>query len=345
LITANNLCKKFGRIEAVKNVSFEITKGEIVGFLGSNAAGKTTTMRMLTCYFPPTSGSATVAGFDVFENSLKVRRNVGYLPENVPLYLDMTVEYFLGFVGSLKGIPGKNRRAKVDNAIDRCGLAEVRDRAIGTLSKGFRQRVGLAQAIITDPPVLILDEPTVGLDPTQIIEIRNLIKSFGGKSTVILSTHILHEIEKVCDRILIIDHGQILAFEALENLSDKLSESYTLNLTVDGPTEQIKQTLKELTAVTNLQDLGKTEENLFRYRMTVPKNSEARKAISSKLLEKDLKLVEMYIERMSAEDIFRLIVPSNTSREKTPTETTGDKKIQKDTPVNKVSVEEKEGNE
>jgi ABC-2 type transport system ATP-binding protein len=315
LITAEKLCKKFGKIDAVKDVSFEIEKGEIVGFLGSNAAGKTTTMRMLTCYFPPTSGTATVAGYDVFEKSLDVRKNVGYLPENVPLYLDMPVDYFLGFVAALKGVPTKERTKRVETAIDRCGLTHVKERSIGTLSKGYRQRVGLAQAIITDPPVLILDEPTVGLDPKQIIEIRNLIKSFGGKSTVILSTHILHEIEKVCDRILIINKGEILAFDTIDNLSDKLSECYTLNLTVDGETEKIKQTLKDIPVVSKLQDLGKTDDDLFRYKMTIPKNPEARTAISTKLLENDLKLVEMYIERMSAEDIFRLMVPD---REESP---------------------------
>jgi ABC-2 type transport system ATP-binding protein len=296
-------------MEAVKNVSFDIEKGEIVGFLGSNAAGKTTTMRMLTCYFPPTSGEAKVAGYDIFEQSIDVRRNVGYLPENVPLYTDMPVEYFFKFAAELKGVPSGEKQDKVEKVMTKCGLTHVRQKNIGHLSKGYRQRVGIAQAIINDPPVLILDEPTVGLDPKQIIEIRNLIKSFGGKSTVILSTHILHEIEKVCDRILIIDRGQILAFDTIENLAEKLSTDYSLMLTVEGNSEKVKSALKSISQVTKLQDLGKVEGDTYKYRANIPKDSSIRGVISQKLNDAEFKLVEMYVERMSAEDIFRTMVP------------------------------------
>lgn len=312
MITADKLCKNFGAVEAVKDVSFEVEKGEIVGFLGSNAAGKTTTMRILTCYFPPTSGTAKVAGYDIFQQSLDVRKNVGYLPENVPLYQDMTVEYFLDFVASLKGVRGSDRKRKVDSAVSRCSLENVRSTNIGQLSKGYRQRVGIAQAIITDPPVLILDEPTVGLDPKQIIEIRNLIRSFGGKSTVILSTHILHEIEKVCDRILIIDNGRILAFDRLENLAEKLSKEETLNLTVEGDTEKVKSILRSVDGVAGIEDLGKIEKEIYRYRLKCPRDYEFRKKITSALSDAGFNLMEIFAERMSAEDVFRKMVPDKT---------------------------------
>lgn len=315
MIIADKLCKDFGSVHAVKNVSFQVEKGEIVGFLGSNAAGKTTTMRMLTCYLPPTSGSANVAGFDVLSHSLDVRRNVGYLPENVPLYTDMTVEYFLDFVGSLKGLKGKDLAAKLDSAIDRCGLESYRDCPIGSLSKGYRQRVGIAQAIISDPPVLILDEPTVGLDPKQVIEIRNLIKSFSGKSTVILSTHILHEIEIVCNRILIIDRGEILAFDTRDNLAERLSSRLRLNLIAEGQTDKVKNLLKDIEGVAKIQDLGRLDKNVYSYQMNVPKDVEVRKAITRRLSENDYRVIEMYVEKMSVEEIFRKLVPDKAGDE------------------------------
>lgn len=313
MIKAENLCKRFGSVQAIENVSFEINEGEIVGFLGSNAAGKTTTMRILTCYFPATSGSAMVAGYDVFKDSLKVRRNVGYLPENVPLYLDMPVEYFLNFAASLKGIPGKLRKTKVEYAIERCKLQEVSSKLIGNLSKGFRQRVGIAQAIINDPPVLILDEPTVGLDPKQIIDIRNLIKSFGGKSTVILSTHILHEIEKVCDRILIIDRGKILAFDTIEKLSESLRDNYSLKMSVKGNTEKAKKLMRNIEGVFKIHDLGKQEGGIYNYRLIISKDIKVREQLSDAFCNSDYSLIEMYVEPMSAEDIFRKIVPDKAS--------------------------------
>lgn len=327
MITANKLCKRFGSVRAVNNVSFEVEKGEIVGFLGSNAAGKTTTMRILTCYFPPSSGSATVAGYDIFNDSLKVRRNVGYLPENVPLYDSMPVDYFLDFVASLKGVGGKERVKKVGSAINRCGLEPVFDERIGNLSKGFRQRVGIAQAIITDPPVLILDEPTVGLDPKQIIEIRSLIRSFGGKSTVILSTHILHEIEKVCNRILIIDEGEILEFDTLQNLSEKLQDKYSISMTVKGPTEKVKSTLREINGVEKVQDMGKLDKGIYKYKLITKKDPALLELIATGLSENEYIILEMFREKMSAEDIFRKVVPDHVK--KISEEELQDKKIKK----------------
>ena len=219
MISVQNLSKFFGPVLAVDRVSFEVARGEIVGFLGPNGAGKTTTMRIITGFLPATSGTVRVEGFDVFTHSSEVRRRIGYLPESPPLYNDMTVAGYLRFVARLKGMARADLAAALDRVLETCGLKDVRDRLLGHLSKGFRQRVGLAQALIHDPPVLILDEPTIGLDPKQIIEIRRLIRTLGGKRTVVLSTHILPEVSQVCDKVVIINDGRIVVEDELANLT------------------------------------------------------------------------------------------------------------------------------
>jgi ABC-2 type transport system ATP-binding protein len=218
VIVSSQLTKLYGAVRAVDGVSFEVPKGEIVGFLGPNGAGKSTTMRMLTCYLPPTSGTATINGLDIFHQSDQVRANLGYLPENVPLYLEMKVEEYLHFRGRLRKMDRASRRKRIDYVVERCWLAPVRNRIIGHLSKGYRQRVGLADALLHNPAVLILDEPTVGLDPTQIRETRKLIKDLGGDHTVLLSTHILPEVEAVCDRAIVIAGGKVVAQGTPEEL-------------------------------------------------------------------------------------------------------------------------------
>src|SRR3954469_8215208 len=218
LINVSQLTKVYGQTLAVDHVSFEVVKGQIVGFLGPNGAGKSTTLRMLTCYLPPTSGGATVNGFDIFHQSENVRENLGDLPENVPLYLEMKVHEYLDFRGRLRKMPRDERRKRIDYVIERCWLGNVQRRTIGHLSKGYRQRVGLADALLHNPPVLILDEPTVGLDPTQIIETRKLVTELGGDHTILLSTHILPEVEAVCDRAIIIAGGKIVAQGSPEEL-------------------------------------------------------------------------------------------------------------------------------
>src|SRR5690348_6916378 len=205
MITVQQLTKRYARNTAVDHISFEVEKGQIVGFLGPNGAGKTTTMRILTCFLPPTSGTAKVAGFDVLEQPLEVKRRIGYLPETPPLYLEMRTKEYLAFVGRIKGLSGSQLRQRVDFVLDRCSVADVKDKVLGKLSKGYRQRVGLAQAIIHNPDVLILDEPTAGLDPKQINETRDLIKSLAGDHTIILSTHILPEVEQTCEQVIIIN--------------------------------------------------------------------------------------------------------------------------------------------
>jgi ABC-2 type transport system ATP-binding protein len=233
MIKVEGLTKRYARTVAVDNISFEVEKGQIVGFLGPNGAGKTTTMRVLTCFLPPTAGTANVAGFDVIENPLEVKRRIGYLPETPPLYPEMEVTEYLTFVGRLKGISSGDIRSRVDDVTGKCALGEVRTRLIGKLSKGFRQRVGLAQAIIHNPEVLILDEPTGGLDPKQIIEIRDLLKALAPDHTIILSTHILSEVEHSCERVIIISEGRLVAIDSVANLTNRLRGAEAVSVEVE----------------------------------------------------------------------------------------------------------------
>ena len=234
MIKVEGLTKRYARTVAVDDISFEVEKGQIVGFLGPNGAGKTTTMRVLTCFLPPTTGKVTVAGFDVQENPMEVKKRIGYLPESPPLYPEMEVIEYLRFVGKLKGIASTELRSRVDEVVERCAVADVRTRLISKLSKGYRQRVGLAQAIIHNPDVLILDEPTSGLDPKQIIETRELIRSLAGDHTIILSTHILSEVEHSCERVIIISQGKLAAIDSVANLTNRLRGSEAVALEVDA---------------------------------------------------------------------------------------------------------------
>ena len=236
MIKVEGLTKRYARTVAVDNISFEVEKGQIVGFLGPNGAGKTTTMRVLTCFLPPTAGTATVAGFDVQEHPIEVKRRIGYLPESPPLYPEMDVIGYLEFTGKLKGIPSADIKKRVDEVLERCAIGDVRDKLIAKLSKGYRQRVGLAQAIIHNPDVLILDEPTSGLDPKQIIEIRELLKSLAGNHTIILSTHILSEVEHSCQRVIIISQGKLVAIDSVANLTNRLRGSESVALEIEAAT-------------------------------------------------------------------------------------------------------------
>src|SRR3989442_13134477 len=239
MIQVDHLTKSYGPVTAIQDVSFAVGKGQIVGFLGPNGAGKSTTMRILSCFMPASGGTAQVAGFDVFTQSLEVRRRIGYLPENAPLYADLPVAAYLDFVAEAKGVPRGARRAKVADVMDRCFVTEMQHRLIGKLSKGYRQRVGLAQALLGDPEVLILDEPPIGLAPRQIAEIRALIKSLGGEHTVILSTHILPEVSMVCDSVIIINRGRIVAQGTQAELVQQVFPAARLEVQVAGPTEAV----------------------------------------------------------------------------------------------------------
>src|SRR5579871_6906929 len=234
MITVQGLTKRYARTVAVDHISFEVAKGQIVGFLGPNGAGKTTTMRVLTCFLPPTSGTASVAGFDVVEHPMEVKRRIGYLPETPPVYPEMEVHEYLEFVGRIKGVAKGDLTRRVREVSERCAVADVAKTLIGKLSKGYRQRVGLAQAIIHNPDVLILDEPTAGLDPHQILETRDLIKGLAGDHTIILSTHILPEVEQTCERVIIIARGKLVATDTVENLTSRLRGAETVSVEVLG---------------------------------------------------------------------------------------------------------------
>ena len=256
MIQVQNLTKRYGNLVAIDNVSFRVGHGEILGFLGPNGAGKTTTMRIISGYMPPTDGTVRVGDFDVLEDPIKAKRQIGYLPENPPLYNDMTVQGYLDFVADIKNVSGKNKKAKIDLAMERCGITDVRRRLIGNLSKGYRQRVGIAQAIVHDPAVLVLDEPTIGLDPKQIIEIRYLIKSLAGDRTVILSTHLLPEVTMTCTRVVIINEGKIVLEESLETLSQRANgaQMLFLKLNYNDKSNDVNEKILSLPTVSEVKE-------------------------------------------------------------------------------------------
>jgi ABC-2 type transport system ATP-binding protein len=261
VISVSELTKVYGQTLAVDRVSFQVDKGQIVGFLGPNGAGKSTTLKILTCYLPPTSGGATVNGFDIFHQSEQVRENLGYLPENVPLYTEMKVEEYLDFRGRLRKMDRAARKKAIDYVCDRCWLQNVRRRLIGHLSKGYRQRVGLADSLLHDPPVLILDEPTVGLDPTQIRETRKLIKELGGKHTVMLSTHILPEVEAVCDRAIVIAGGRIVAQGTPDELRTSRRMVARVLVECRGPAKEVENVLSRVSGVSEVQLIDSPTNN------------------------------------------------------------------------------------
>ena len=243
MITVKNLTKRYARTVAVDEISFDVAQGQIVGFLGPNGAGKTTTMRMLTCFLPPSSGTATVAGFDVLEQPLEVKKRIGYLPETPPIYPEMETTEYLEFVGKLKGLSGSDLQKRVAYVCERCAVADVKSKLLGKLSKGYRQRVGLAQAIIHNPDVLILDEPTAGLDPKQINETRDLIKSLAGDHTIILSTHILPEVEQTCEQVIIINKGRLVATDSVRNLQARARGAESVLVEIAGRTGDIEASI------------------------------------------------------------------------------------------------------
>jgi ABC-2 type transport system ATP-binding protein len=304
LIQVKELTKKYGDFTAVENVSFEVEKGEILGFLGPNAAGKTTTMRILTCFMPATAGTAKVAGFDVFDDSIEVRKRVGYLPENAPLYLDMRAKPYLEFVARLKDLPGRDRAKRVKHVIDVCAIGDVQNKIIGQLSKGYRQRVGLAQALIHDPDVLILDEPTNGLDPKQIIEVRNLIKSLAGDHTIILSSHILPEVSMTCQRVVIINKGKVVAMDTPTNLNTKLQGSQSVSMQIQGPVKEVMGTLKEVEGVVSVKTRNSEGESLWSYDVETNPGEDIRARLSSAVVNKSWGLMELSRSGMSLEEIF-----------------------------------------
>jgi len=304
MIKTENLTKYYGQFAAIKDVTFSAEKGEILGFLGPNAAGKTTTMRILTCFFPPTSGKATVAGYDVFTDSLEVRKRIGYLPETVPLYLEMTTTSYLNFVAEVKGLRGRDLKTQVGKVMEQCGLDKVQHRIIRHLSKGYRQRVGIAQALLHDPEVLILDEPTIGLDPRQIIEIRQLIKNLGGERTIILCTHILPEASMVCERVVIINEGKIVAQGTAESLNTQLEKSARVQIEVEGPTNAVREGLERVPGVTGVTVQKQGNGQPAQFLVESKREKDVRKDLARMVDERGWGLVELKSVGMSLEDIY-----------------------------------------
>ena len=303
MITVTGLTKRYARNTAVDHISFEVRKGSIVGFLGPNGAGKTTTMRMLTCFLPPTSGTATIAGFDVLEQPLEVKRRIGYLPETPPVYPDMVVSEYLGFVGRIKGVPHADLKSRINEVSERCAIADVRERQIGHLSKGYRQRVGLAQAMIHNPDVLVLDEPTSGLDPKQIIETRELIKSLAGQHTVVLSTHILPEVSRTCGRVVVISGGKVVAVGKPDELTRRLQGFETVLVTAEGPAGEIKERLERVGGV-NLVEPHESTDGRATFEIHAAKDQDVRAELARAVVESQWKLLELRSSGMSLEDIF-----------------------------------------
>jgi ABC-2 type transport system ATP-binding protein len=308
VIEVRHLSRNFGTVKAIEDVTFDVRKGEIVGFLGPNGAGKTTTMRILTGYIPATSGTAKVAGFDVQEQSLEVRKRIGYMPENPPLYGDMTVESYLHFVAKIKGVDGKLRKRNVEKVMEQVEIKDVRHRLIRTLSKGYKQRVGLAQALVHDPEVLILDEPTIGLDPKQIREVRTLIKNLAGEHTVILSTHILPEVSMTCERVIIINKGRIVAEDTPDNLTARLAGSQRVVMEVEGPVDSVISALRAVPGVMSVtaDRAGGDSRSVFTVETSVGKD--LRKELARTVVEKGWGLYELRTVEMSLEDVFLHLV-------------------------------------
>lgn len=312
MIEAEGLTKFYGSRRAIRNVSFQIEKGEVVGFLGPNGAGKSTTIRILTCYMPPSEGTATVEGMHILEDSLRIRQKIGYLPENVPLYNDLTVNRFLRFAAGAKGVEAKRMRSELGRVISSCGLEKVENRIIGHLSKGFRQRVGLAQALLNNPSVLILDEPTIGLDPTQIVEIRRIIEELREDRTILLSSHILPEVAQICKRVIIINKGEIVATDSPANLTSQIQKTSTILVELSGPSAEFAQAIENLDGI---QKVTVENNGTSRFQIETAPSVDLRPEIAALAVQKGCGLLELRAVQLSLEDIFMQLVTEESTQE------------------------------
>jgi ABC-2 type transport system ATP-binding protein len=318
MIEVQNLTKRYGPVTAIRDVSFAVAPGEIVGFLGPNGAGKSTTMRILACFIPASGGSARVAGYDVFRESLEVRKRIGYLPESVPLYNEMRVAPYLDFVAEVKGVARSARKRRVADVMDRCLISDVQNRLIRNLSKGYRQRVGLAQAIVSDPHVLILDEPTIGLDPRQIAEIRSLIKSLTGEHTVILSTHILPEVSMVCGAVVIINRGAIVAQGPIDRLVEQFFPTSRVQVEVAGPRGAILDGMRGISGVVRVEDSATLGDGVGRYVVESARGRDVRGEIFQLAAQQKWSLLELRQVGMTLEEVFMRIVAGEESEAAAP---------------------------
>lgn len=304
MIEVTNLTKKYGDHIAVDNLSFRVEKGQIYGFLGPNGAGKSTTMNIITGYLAASSGTVTINGFDVLKEPEEAKKHIGYLPELPPLYMDMTVAEYLGFVAELKKVPAKERRTQIEEIMEKTGITDMKNRLIKNLSKGYKQRVGLAQALIGYPEVIILDEPSVGLDPKQIIEMREFIRSLAEKHTVILSSHILSEVSAVCDHIMIISHGKLVASDSPENLQRLMGGSSELELNIRGSEEEVMEALSTLECVERVDKCPDPEAECVKVNIVTDKGVDVREQVFYKLAEAQLPIMSMHKVEKTLEDIF-----------------------------------------
>jgi ABC-2 type transport system ATP-binding protein len=322
VIEVQHLTKRYGRVTAVDDVSFRVERGEILGFLGPNGAGKTTTMRILTGFMPATDGKAVVAGFDVFDQPVEAKRRTGYLPETPPLYPDMTVLEYLRFVSKIKGVPSAERAQRVQAVMERTRVADMAGRLCANLSKGYKQRVGLAQALIHNPDVLILDEPTAGLDPKQIIETRQLIKELAGDHTIVLSTHILPEVSQTCQRVVIINKGRVVAVDTPDNLTARLQGSETLYVQVEGVRADVNSALRRVSGVTRVTE-SDTRNGVVGYEIESERGHDIRRDLARAVVAGGWGLLELRPMRMSLEEIFLSLTTEDSANAPEPGVETG----------------------
>jgi len=317
MIEVQGLTKHYGAFTAIRDVTFDVAPGQIVGFLGPNGAGKSTTMRILSCFMPASGGTARVAGYDVFSQSMEVRRRIGYLPESVPLYTDMRVAPYLDFVAEVKGVPRATRKRRVAEVMDKCLISDVQYRLISGLSKGYRQRVGLAQAIVNDPHVLILDEPTIGLDPRQITEIRALIKSLAGEHTVILSTHILPEVSMVCSGVIIINKGSVVAQGPIDSLVEAFFPLSRVQVELAAPPDSAREALRGIPGVRDVRDVL-TGDGTVAFAVEAARDRDVRGEIFQLAIDQRWRLLELRREGMTLEEVFMKIVAGEEAGEPEP---------------------------
>ena len=319
MIEAKGLTKFYGNFPAIENVSFDVQSGEVLGFLGPNGSGKTTSMRILTGFMPPTSGYAEIGGYDVVSKSRDARRLIGYLPESVPLYTDMTIRSYLAFMGTLKDMPRARLKSRIDDVIDHLSLQEYADTYVGRLSKGYRQRVGIAQAILHEPPLLILDEPTIGIDPRQVVETRQIIKGLGGTHTVLISSHVLPEVSMIADRVLIIHEGHVVAMDKMENLSNTLGGNTRVSIEVRGPEKAIERALLSVEGIQEVQ-IEEVTGDVVRLQVQGTAGRPVREDIAKTIVDGGWGLYEMNPFGLTLEEIFLRL----TTNEEDPSASDGE---------------------
>lgn len=329
MIEVKNVTKKYPNIKAVDNISFEIKDGEVVGFLGPNGAGKTTTMNMITGFIEPTDGQIIINGFDIVRKSKKAKKQIGYMPEGVPLYTELTAKEFVNYMAELRGVRSKERRQEVEKAIEETGLKDVQNKLIRNLSRGYKQRVSMAGALVGNPEVIILDEPTVGLDPKQITEIRSLIKELGKKHTVILSSHILSEVSQICERVIIINHGKIVAIDTPENLENKTKEKNTILVTVEDTKNNMLKLKEKISEIEEIKMIKDNEDGTKQYSVTSAENVDLRKKLFEVLPKEEITIFELKKDESTLEDAFIKLIDSAKQEPEEIKEEKKQKKLEK----------------